>query len=302
MPSRALLPVALGALLALVLAACGERSEPLGALAAPYPVTVQTGETTVTVTSLPKRIVAVDTGSADFVEALGATEQLVGIPSGSSVGVSDAQVIVTATGRIQVGPIAELGPDIIIAADDTDPVELDRLKQRLGVPVYVRPSRTVDDVVRAAFDLGELLGVPVKGRQLADDLRKRVDEVGRRLAGVAAAPVFADTGFFQTPPAGSLFRDILERGGGQIVPEDTTGGFAASPAEIAAGSPQVYFATTDSRVTLRALQSDDVLGGTPAALDGRLVVLDTADTVVAGPETVDVLEAVAAAIHPDVFG
>lgn len=302
MPWRALLPVAVAVGLALLLSACGERSEPLGDVAAPFPVTVQSGETAVTVARQPQRLVAVDPGSADFLEALGAWDRLVGIPASSATSTSTAEVVVTATGRIQVAPISQMEPDLIVADDGTDPVELARLERQLGVPVYVRPSRTVDDVIRAAFDLGTLIGEPVNGRRLANDLRARVADVDRRLAAVASTPVFADMGFFETPLANSLFRDLLERGGGELVPAGLAGGLAASPAEIATAGPEVYFATSDSRVTLESLEATPALRAIPAVRDRRVVVLETADTIVAGPETVDVLEVIAAAIHPDVFG
>ena len=80
-----LVPIA--ALLLLAGTACGERSEPTGALVESYPVTVQgTGDATI-VKSAPKRIVPVGVGPREILKSLGLDERtttvddaLVGLP------------------------------------------------------------------------------------------------------------------------------------------------------------------------------------------------------------------------------
>ena len=75
------------ALLLLAGTACGERSEPTGALVQSYPVTVQgSGDATV-VNATPKRIVPVGAGPREILESLGlerrtttVDDTLVGLP------------------------------------------------------------------------------------------------------------------------------------------------------------------------------------------------------------------------------
>ena len=54
--------------------------------------------------------------------------------------------------------VAKLKPDLIVAAADTDPVDVAQAARRSGATVYVQPSRTVEDVERAVIELGFLDG------------------------------------------------------------------------------------------------------------------------------------------------
>ena len=290
------------AVLVLSATACGERGEPVGELEAPFPATVQGGgEAAVTVPERPERIVALELATAEFVEALGVSDRLVGVPEGLEASAPGLQAVVSPLGRIDVQAVIRLEPDLILATADTDAVELARLEQRLGVPVYVQPSRSVGDLVRIAFDLGTILGEPVQARELAGGIRTRLAALAERIGEASPVPAFADTGFFVTPPEGSLFRDLLRRAGAQLVPADVPGGVAPSPSQIAVSEPAVYFATSESRVTLASLREDSRLNRIPAVRDGRVVVVPTQDVSVPGPSALDTLELFAAALHPDAF-
>ncbi|MCY4086046.1 MAG: ABC transporter substrate-binding protein [Actinomycetia bacterium] len=283
-------------------AACSERSEPVGELEAPFPAAVQdAAETAVTVTEQPARIVALELAGAEFVEALGAADRLVGVPDGFDIGPAGVETVVSPRGRIDIEGIVRLRPDVILATADTDAVELARLQQRLGVPIYIQASRSVDNLVRTAFDLGAILGEPVQARELASGIRERLGLLADRIGGAKPVAVFADMGFFTTPAEGSLFHDLLVRAGAQLVPVDIPAGVAPSPEQIAAAAPAVYFATAESHVALAALRADSDLGTIPAVLDERVVIVETKDVTVLGPGVLDTLERIAAALHPDAF-
>ena len=84
----------------LALAGCGTRSEPTGELAPSYPVTVDgAGDAPTTLESEPKRIVALDAGSAELITAIGAGDRLVGAPAGVRVeGGKQPAVVIEDTG------------------------------------------------------------------------------------------------------------------------------------------------------------------------------------------------------------
>ena len=282
--------------------ACSERSEPIGELEVPFPATVRdAAEMAVTVTEQPARIVALEPAGAEFVEALGIADRLVGVPDGFDIGPAGVETVVSPRGRIDIEGIVRLGPDVILATADTDAVELARLKQRLGVPIYIQASRSVDNLVRTTFDLGTILGEPVQARRVASDIRERLTLLADRIGDAKPIAAFADTGFFATPAEGSLFRDLLVRAGARLVPADVPAGAAPSPEQIATAAPAVYFATAESRVTLAALRADSDLGTIPAVLDERVVIVETGDVTVLGPSALDTLELIAAALHPDAF-
>jgi iron complex transport system substrate-binding protein len=298
-------------LLAVALAAsgCGEREEPLGALEQQYPVTVQgAADRPAVATARPERIVALDPGSAELVLALGARERLVGVPAGIARGDGPLQAppsateVVARTQQVRVDEIRRLEPDLIVAAPATDLLDVSRAQRQTGAVAYVQPASSVDDVVRAALELGFLVGEPVAARRVASDIRSRVAAVEERVTSEPVASAFVDTGFFISIPGRSLLGDLLRRAQGESVAGATDGAEPFAPARLRRLDPDVYLATSDSRVTLTALRRNPQTARLTAVREGRFAVLSSDLVNRAGPRVGAALEQVARALHPDAFG
>jgi iron complex transport system substrate-binding protein len=284
-------------------AGCGQRAEPTGALAQPYPVTVQgAGEEPTSVEAQPQRIVALDPGSAELIDALGVGDRLVGAPAGVRLasGTHPAEVV-KPTGRIDVNRVVRLEPDLIVVTPDTDPVELSQIKRRTGATVYVQPSRSVADVQRAALELGFLVGQPVEARQLAGSIKESIAETERRLESVEPVTAFVDRGFFITVSDRSLLGDLIERAHGTNIAGDYAGLGPFPVARLRRADPDVYLATSESDVTLESLHSTPQTKRLTSVEDGRVEVVPDDLVTRAGPRVAQALETIAAALHPDAF-
>ena len=297
-------------LFAVVLAAsgCGEREEPLGALEQRYPVTVQgAGDRPAVATARPERIVALDPGSAELVLALGARDRLVGVPTGIARGGGPLQAprsaaeVVAGTQQLRVDEIRRLEPDLIVATPATDLLDVSRAQRQTGAVAYVQPANSVDDVVRAALELGFLVGEPVAARRLASDIRSRVAAVEERVADRPVAGAFVDTGFFISIPGRSLLGDLIRRAQGESVAGAANGGEPFALGRLRRLDPDVYLATSDSRVTLATLRANPQTARLTAVREGRFAVLDSNLVNRAGPRVGAALEQVAQALHPDAF-
>jgi iron complex transport system substrate-binding protein len=156
---------------ALLLASgCGERAEPVGELSQTYPVSVRgAGESPTVLERPPRRIVALDPGSAELVAALGAGRRLVGVPA--LAGRGRAVEVVTAAGTVDVDAVVDLRPDLVVGTTSTDPLDLARAARESGAASYLQPSASVADVQRGVVELGFLLGRAPKARQLVGDIR-----------------------------------------------------------------------------------------------------------------------------------
>jgi iron complex transport system substrate-binding protein len=303
--TRLLLPAAL---VALAVAACGERSEPLGELQQPYPVTVAgVGEEPAVLRGMPERIVALDAGSAELVMALGARDRLVGVPAGLAKGDGprkaprSAAEVVSPNLQVRVDRVAELEPDLIVATPSTDQLDVARAQRETGATVYVQPSGSIEDVLRATLELGFLVGEPVEARAVASRIRSEVAAVEDRVEGTPVTTTFVDTGFFVTVPFRSLLGDLVSRARGESVVGETPGVEPISVAQLRRLDPEVYLATSDSRVSLRSLRRDERTAKLTAVEKGRVVVLPSDLVQRAGPYVAQALERVARALHPDVF-
>lgn len=288
---------------ALLGAGCGQRSEPVGALGQTYPVSVQgAGGRPTVLKAKPLRIVALDAGSAELLAALGVGDRLVGIPSGVGTESGRAKAeSVSDTGQINVTGVIALDPDLVVATQTTDQLDLARIERESGAAVYVQPAASIVNVEEGAIDLGFLVGAPASARQLVGRIQRRVAAVEARLQAAAPVSVFVDTGFFITVPERSLLGDLVKHAKGESIAGATPGAGPFPLADLRQANPQVFLATSDSDVTLASLRDNPVTAELRVVRKRRLEIVPSALVTRAGPRVAAALEAVARALHPDAF-
>ena len=169
-----LLPCAL-LLAALAGAGCGERGEPLGTLAQPYPVTVHgAGDQPTVLEQQAQRIVALDQGSAELIAAVGAGDRLVGVPTGVKIPEAKPAKVVSRTGTIDVDQTIGLKPDLVVATQTADQLDVARIQRATDAAVYIQPAASLLNVEQGAIDLGFLVGEASEARTA-----RRQDPAGR---------------------------------------------------------------------------------------------------------------------------
>jgi ABC-type Fe3+-hydroxamate transport system substrate-binding protein len=283
----ALLPVAAALLLAGT--ACGQRSEPTGALVQSFPVTVQGASDQPTVVrSAPHRIVPVGAGPRAVLEGLGLGKRVVDVND-------------TLVGLPLVGAIRHAHPDLIVASSETDPLDLARARSATGAAVYVTPSNSLSDVVEAIGDIGLLTGTPVQARHLTAKIQAQRRAVRKAVAGTPVVTAFVDTGGFSTISSRSLLGDLIELAHGRSVagPSPEQGPFPF--ARLKALDPEVYLATAGSGRTLHQLRARAGARRLRSVRTGRFAVLPP-DATVAGPAAGEALAQIARILHPDASG
>jgi ABC-type Fe3+-hydroxamate transport system substrate-binding protein len=282
----ALVPVAV--LLLLAGTACGERTEPTGAVVRLYPVTVQgAGEAPTVVRSAPRRIVPVGTGPRQILRALGLQRR--------TIKINDTMV-----GLPLVGEIRRAKPDLIVASSDTDPLDLARARGATGAAVYVEPSANLDDVVNAINDVGLITGRPVAARKVAAGIQAKRRAVRSELSGTKVVTVFVDDGDFGTISTQSLLGGVIQEAHGRSVagPSPEQGPFPLR--RLLRLDPDVYLATAGSGTTLRKLRRDPEARHLRAVRSGRFEIVPPGASI-AGPQIGVALEQVARMLHPDAF-
>ena len=278
-----LLPVA--ALLLLAGTACGERSEPTGALVASYPVTVQgDGDKPTVVSAVPRRIVPVGAGPKAVLHSLGLAKRTVAVDD-------------TLVGLPLVDAIRRAKPDLIVASSETDPLDIARARSATHSAVYVEPGSSVGNVVQAIGDLGLLMDRAVQARRLTARIEAKRQAVAKLVAGSPLVSAFVDTGGFATISSRTLLGDLIELAHGRSVA-------GASPEQgpfpikrLRELDPDVYLATAGSGVTLKQLRARAGVRRLRAVQARRFATLP-AEATVAGPQLGEALEQVARILHP----
>jgi iron complex transport system substrate-binding protein len=80
--------------------------------------------------------------------------------------------------------IAALHPDLVVATREINRRETVYSLERLGIAVYTTDPQSVEQVLTSTERLGELLGAGEAGRLLTANVRRRLGELDRRLAGL----------------------------------------------------------------------------------------------------------------------
>jgi iron complex transport system substrate-binding protein len=280
---------ALGALaLLLVGMACGERTEPTGATVRIYPVTVQgAGERPTILRAAPDRIVPLGSGPRRILRALGLQRRM--------VTVNDELV-----GLPLVGAIRRARPDLIVASEDADPLDLARASAATHAAVYVEPGESLDGVESGIDDIGLLAGRPVAARHLSASIADTRRRIAARLSGYKPATVFIDVGSFGTVGSRTLLGDLVLEARGKDVagPAPEQGPFPLR--QLMKENPDVYLATSDSGTTLEALRRNHLTKRLNAVREGRFGVVP-AKLTQPGPEVAAALVDIAKILHPDAF-
>jgi cobalamin transport system substrate-binding protein len=299
--STRLLPLGL-LLAALAGAGCGERAEPLGTLEQPYPVTVQgAGDQPTVLQGQARRILALDPGSAEIVGALGAGDRLVGVPAGVRVRGAKAETVVRQTGAIDVDAAIALRPDLVVATQTADQLDVGRIQRATDAAVYIQPAASLRNVEQGAIDIGFLVGAAPEARQLVGRIEQDVATIQERLASVAPVSVFVDTGFFITASDRSLLGDLVKRAKGASVAGSSPGPGPFPLSDLRDANPQYVLTTSDSDTTLETLRANPVTANLAAVRKKRVEIVPAALVQRAGPRVAQGLEAIARALHPDAF-
>jgi ABC-type Fe3+-hydroxamate transport system substrate-binding protein len=269
--------------LTLLLTACGEKPEPTGVRVSPYPVSVRgADEHDATLTSAPTRIGIVGAAPGALVKALALEATQVG----------------DGAGRISPQALDGLRPQLIIAGSEIDPTALAQARGK-GIPVYVTPDRTLEQVEEAVTDVSLLTGVPLRGRAIRARMVAAARKIRVAIAGESPVRVFFDAGGFTTVSDGSFVGDLIREAGGlNVAGLDSEGPFDLK--RLARLRPEVILAKAGDPVTLAGLRRDPLTRRLPAVRAGRLVRVN-GNLLVPGPDAIQVLRGLAAALHPDAF-
>jgi iron complex transport system substrate-binding protein len=168
--------------------------------------------------------------------------------------------------------------------------------------------------------VASIFGVADRGEALIEELSARLDDVAQNLEGTDPISVFIFNGGDTTPNAvlgNTLLSQAVEAAGGENIFADIANRYGqVSWEQIAEREPDyivVFYSGTASGQIVEDPETElgqariDTLKATPAIADVPAVVNDRfilIDSVVGqpGPSTIDAVETMARAFHPDAFG
>jgi len=292
--------------LTLVLAACAPAAEP-----------ASTGMTftdglgrTVNLPSPAQKVVSMAPSNTEILFAIGAGPQVVGRDEFSDYPAEARSLpsIGGSMGQYSYEQVAALKPDLVLASGINTPEQVKALED-LGITVfYLGNPSTLEEMYANLELIAQLTGREEQAAALVESLKARVIAVDDKLAGAADKPVVfyeidaSDPNKPYTTGPGTFIDLLIARAGGVNLPGLTDAYPQVSLEQIVLADPAVIllgdalYGTTPEIVAARAGWSEIT-----AVKENRVLPFD--DNLVSrpGPRLVDGLEALAQAIHPELY-
>jgi iron complex transport system substrate-binding protein len=203
--------------------------------------------------------------------------------------------------------IAQLRPDLVVVTrSGGNRLSTVSSLETLGIAVFATDPHSVDEVIASTERLGELAGAADQGRQVADGLRGRLNEVAQRLSGSTLTRVLLVVWPEPLITVGrdTFIADALRRSGAENVIQTSQDWPNASLEEVARRQPEyLIFASDHSEESDRQIAD---LSGLPgwrdleAVRNKKIIVLSEAIARPA-PRLVDMIEKLARELHPERF-
>jgi len=283
--------------------------------AAAFPVELtDDADRTVTLEAEPERIVSLAPSNTEIVCALDACDRLVGVTDFDDFPpeVADVTDVVIQT-QVDVELVVDAEPDLVLAAgNELTPSPVIEQLEELGLTVLVLYPESLDEVYDDIRLVATALDATDAADALVGDLEERVAAVEEAVADaerpLTLYEVFYSEGTTYTAGEDSFLASLIEIAGAEPVTGDATGVIDAE--SLVEADPELILlgsASYDPSMAAPAAALDTVAArpgwGDLAAVQSGDVVpyLDDIVTTRPGPRIVDGLEALARAIHPDMF-
>jgi iron complex transport system substrate-binding protein len=246
------------------------------ALAAPIIVRDDIGST-VKLAAPAQRIVSLAPHATELLFAVGAGPRIVGTldtsdwpaPAKSIPRVGDSRAL-------DLERIVALAPDLIVTWPWTAPAQVELLRAR-GIAVFTTMPATIDGIAADLERLGALTGDPAAGWREAEALRKRVNDIRARRAGVRRVRVFYEIWDAPLYTVGGkhIITQAIEACGGENVFAGLTLPAPAVDVEaVLAARPEAIIAGTDHGARPAWLDGWRRWKELPAVANDRLYVVD----------------------------
>jgi ABC-type Fe3+-hydroxamate transport system substrate-binding protein len=245
----------------------------------------------------PRRIVSLIPSITEMLFALGAGPAL----AGCTIYCTEPPEGVATKTRVggeknpKLDVIRELGADLVIANVEENLREHVLALRACGIPVYVTYPRTVAQGIRLVAELGLVVGLPERGREMATALEAALDDVRRKLAGKTARRVFYPIWRrpWMTINRDTYAHDMLAVCGGEnVFGQSATRYPEVTLPDVARAEPDVILLPDEPYRFRQAHLADfDAHPDIPAVREGRVHLIDGKLATWYGPRIAEALRA-----------
>jgi iron complex transport system substrate-binding protein len=251
------------------------------------------------------RYISLAPSVTEIVFAIGAGEGLVGRTTYCNYPPAAQQVAeVGDTLKPSIEKIIALQPQVVFVSTAS---QLESFTSELAdhqIAVYVTDSRDLEGVFNSIERIAGLLNRQPQASQLLQQLRARVQAVSDQVRLLPPVRVFyqvSDKPLY-TIGRDAFLTDLIRRAGGVSVTADLPGAWPKFSAESAlAANPEAIVLPTGGSLGDANANVASALKDSPAVANGRVYRINDDHLARPGPRSVDGLEELARALHPEAF-
>jgi iron complex transport system substrate-binding protein len=251
------------------------------------------------------RVVSLAPNLTEIVFAVGAGDRLVGRTSYCDFPPEAKAVAeVGDTLHPSLERIIALKPQVVLVSTASQLEVFTQQLQGQNIAVYVTDPHDLEGVFRSIGQIGEIVGEKDKANVLVQKLRERTNAVESAVKQKQPVRVFYQVSGEPLYTIGhdSFITDLMRRAGGASVTADVPGAWPKYSNESAlAARPEAIILPTGGSMGSANANVADALRQSPAALQGRVYKINDDHLARPGPRSVDGLEEMARALHPDAF-
>jgi len=290
--------------LGLLLSACSTRQNSTVNDASFHQITDEAGRN-IKVPATVTRFISLAPSITEIVFAIGAGEGLVGRTTFCNYPPEAAKVeAVGDTLKPSIERIIALRPQVVFVSTASQLEAFTTELDAHNIAVYVTDSHDLDGVFRSIERISDLLGRRPQADELLKQLRGRVAAVEDKVKRQPPVRVFyqvSDEPLY-TIGRDAFITDLLKRAGGISVTADVPGAWPKYSAESAlAARPDAIILPTGGSMGNANSNVAAPLKRSPAVANNRVYKVNEDHLSRPGPRSVDGLEELARALHPEVF-
>nr|WP_145545647.1 ABC transporter substrate-binding protein [Variovorax boronicumulans] len=252
----------------------------------------------------PQRIVTIFSSNTELVVALGLLDRIVGVEDFTRFP-PDIVRIPKVGGRLGFSADAVVAqrPDLVIVTPARQAAhQLVAPMERIGVPILVLLSRSLDEVLGNVRLIAQAGAVPERGEALAASLQNRLAQVDARVAGRTPPRMLMLTGrlgngMLLVARDSTYTGEAMLRAGGRFALAGAGAVPQVSPEAVLAADPDVLL-FAGSEEALRDLMAQPGWRAMRAVRAGRATTVARSEFLVPGPRTFDGVEKLARWLHP----
>jgi iron complex transport system substrate-binding protein len=266
---------------------------------------------TVTINTIPQRIVSLAPSNTEILFALGLGDKVVGVTEYCNYPeAAKSKSKVGGFSTVDIEKVVSLRPDLVLATHIHSQTVILAL-ENLGITVVALTPSSLNEVLDSITLLGKITGQDTEASELVTDLSARINEITdktQKLSAEQRPRVFYVTWHdpLMTAGAGALSNDVINQAGGLNIASDITGDKTIDLETVINRDPEIIIVSVGmgagEDLPWQYIKSEPRLKNTQALLNGRVYKIDGDLIHRPGPRIVEALEEMAGFIHPELFG